>query len=134
MTPMPPACAMAIAICASVTVSMAEATMGMLSEMVRVMRERISVSAGSTSESPGLMSTSSKAKPSRGPLDGIPLLIANSASARGAGLLGAGCIEKTGRKDENLLREGHAPAHIFLSLDRPLLGWRRFLACPCTDS
>ena len=38
MTPMPPACAMAIAISASVTVSMAEAMIGMLSAMSRVMR------------------------------------------------------------------------------------------------
>ncbi len=33
MTPMPPACAMAIAIRASVTVSIAEAMIGMLSEI-----------------------------------------------------------------------------------------------------
>ena len=78
MTPMPPACAMAIAICASVTVSMAEAAIGILSPMPRVMRVRISTSEGSTSDRPGLMSTSSKAKPSRG----LFLSIANSACAR----------------------------------------------------
>ena len=60
MTPMPPACAMAIAILASVTVSMAEATIGMLSAIARVMRVRISTSDGSTSDRPGLSSTSSK--------------------------------------------------------------------------
>ena len=60
MTPMPPACAMAMAICASVTVSMAEAMIGMLTAIERVMRERISTSEGSTSDRPGLISTSSK--------------------------------------------------------------------------
>ena len=60
MTPMPPACAMAIAICASVTVSMAEATIGILRGMARVMRERISTSDGRTSDRPGFSSTSSK--------------------------------------------------------------------------
>jgi len=38
MTPIPPDCAMAIAIRASVTVSIAEAMMGMLSGMARVTR------------------------------------------------------------------------------------------------
>ena len=69
---------MAIAICASVTVSMAEAAIGILSVMPRVMRVRISTSEGSTSDRPGLMSTSSKVKPSRG----LFLSIANSACAR----------------------------------------------------
>src|SRR5947207_690797 len=46
MTPSPPACAMAIAILASVTVSMAEATIGILSEISRVMQVRISTSDG----------------------------------------------------------------------------------------
>src|SRR5262245_59191510 len=63
---MPPACAMAIAILASVTVSIAEATIGMLSAMPRVMRERISTSEGSTSERPGFSSTSSNVKASGG--------------------------------------------------------------------
>ena len=57
---MPPACAMAIAILYSVTVSMAEAMIGRLSEIERVMRVRISTSDGSTSDRPGLSSTSSK--------------------------------------------------------------------------
>ncbi len=76
---MPPACAMAIAICDSVTVSMAEATIGILTEIERVMRELISTSAGSTSDRPGLISTSSKVSASRG----LPLFfaaIANSVS------------------------------------------------------
>src|SRR6516164_11041067 len=63
---MPPACAIAIAICASVTVSIAEATIGMLSRMLGVMRDRISTSDGITSESPGFNRTSSKVYASRG--------------------------------------------------------------------
>ena len=53
MTPMPPACAMAIAISASVTVSMAEATIGMLSGISRVMRLRMSTSDGQHFGQPG---------------------------------------------------------------------------------
>ena len=88
MTPMPPACAMAIAICASVTVSMAEAMIGILSEIERVMRERISTSAGSTSDRPGLISTSSKVSASRG-LALFFAAIANSVSPEKA--IEAGC-------------------------------------------
>ena len=44
MTPTPPACAIAIAMRASVTVSIADAMIGMLSGIARVMRERMSVS------------------------------------------------------------------------------------------
>jgi hypothetical protein len=51
---------MAIAICASLTVSMAEATIGILRRILRVIRERISTSDGMTSDSPGFKSTSSK--------------------------------------------------------------------------
>ncbi len=79
MTPMPPACAMAIAICVSVTVSMAEAMIGILTGIERVTRERISTSPGSTSDRPGLIRTSSKVSPSRG----LPMFfpaIANSVS------------------------------------------------------
>ena len=54
MTPMPPACAMAIAMWASVTVSMAEAMIGMFNETLRVIRDRISTSDGITSERAGL--------------------------------------------------------------------------------
>ena len=56
---MPPACAMAIAIRASVTVSIAEAMIGMLSGMARVTWERISASEGRISDRPGFSSTSS---------------------------------------------------------------------------
>ena len=63
---MPPACAMAIAMFASVTVSMAEATIGILSRILGVMRERISTSDGRTSDRPGFNSTSSKVYASRG--------------------------------------------------------------------
>jgi hypothetical protein len=80
MTPMPPACAMAIAISVSVTVSMAEATMGMLSGMVRVMRVRMSASDGNSSDSPGLIRTSSKVSASRGGVRGFKTM-ANSSLA-----------------------------------------------------
>ena len=46
MTPMPPACAIAIASRASVTVSMAEETIGRLSRIVRVSRVPISAALG----------------------------------------------------------------------------------------
>ncbi len=50
MTAMPPCWAMAMAIGASLTVSMAAEMMGMLSGMVRVKRVRVSVADGSTWE------------------------------------------------------------------------------------
>ena len=50
MMPIPPACAMPIASRASVTVSMAEDTKGMLSAISRVSGEESSASRGSTSE------------------------------------------------------------------------------------
>ena len=49
-TPMPPAWAMAMAMPASVTVSIAAATSGMLSGISRVRRVRVSVWCGSTAE------------------------------------------------------------------------------------
>jgi hypothetical protein len=64
MTPMPPACAMAIARRASVTVSMAEEMIGMLSEMERVSRVLMSTALGMTSEWPGVSRTSSKVRAS----------------------------------------------------------------------
>ena len=57
---MPPACAMAMAIWYSVTVSIAEATIGILRLISRVIWVRTSTSEGSTSDRPGLSSTSSK--------------------------------------------------------------------------
>jgi hypothetical protein len=60
ITPMPPACAMAIASFASVTVSMAEEMTGTLSEIERVTRDETSASFGNTLEAAGLIRTSSK--------------------------------------------------------------------------
>src|SRR5262249_12266014 len=79
MTPRPPACAIAIAIRASVTVSMAEATIGILSAISRVMRVRRSVSDGMTCDNAGWIRTSSQVSASRRfPLEFTA--IANSAS------------------------------------------------------
>ena len=50
ITPIPPDCAMAIAMFASVTVSMAAEIRGICSEISRVMRVRVSVCAGRTVE------------------------------------------------------------------------------------
>ncbi len=60
MTPMPPACAMAIAMRLSVTVSIAEERIGRLSAMSLVTRVLMSTSVGNTSERAGCSSTSSK--------------------------------------------------------------------------
>ena len=59
ITPMPPAWAMAIAIGASVTVSIAADISGMLRVMVRVSRVRVSVWLGRTAEAAGFRRTSS---------------------------------------------------------------------------
>ena len=64
MTPMPPAWAIAMASRASVTVSMAEETIGMLSEIERVSRVLMSTALGMTSEWPGVSRTSSKVRAS----------------------------------------------------------------------
>ena len=58
-TPMPPTRAMAIAIRASVTVSIALETSGTASRIRRVSRLLVSTSAGTTSDAPGISSTSS---------------------------------------------------------------------------
>ncbi len=50
MVPMPPCWAMAIAMAASVTVSIADETSGMFSEIARVSRVRVSALLGSTLE------------------------------------------------------------------------------------
>jgi hypothetical protein len=60
MTPMPPACAMAIARRDSVTVSIAADRIGTLSSMSRAITVRTSVCPGITSEWPGCRRTSSK--------------------------------------------------------------------------
>jgi hypothetical protein len=59
ITPMPPYCAMAIAMLASVTVSIAADISGMPSSMVRVSRVLVSVWLGSTAEAAGFRRTSS---------------------------------------------------------------------------
>ena len=61
---MPPARAMAIAIRASVTVSIAELTSGTRSRILRVSWLAVSALAGTTSEAAGSSSTSSKVSPS----------------------------------------------------------------------
>jgi hypothetical protein len=64
MMPRPPARASAIAMRDSVTVSMAADTMGMASSIDGVRRVRVSTSVGSTADSAGTSSTSSKVRPS----------------------------------------------------------------------
>ena len=59
MNPSPPTAAMAMAMRASVTVSMAAETMGMLRWMLRVRRVDVSTDFGSTSDSAGRSRTSS---------------------------------------------------------------------------
>ena len=61
---MPPWRAMAMAIRASVTVSIAAETRGSLTEMLRDSRVEVSASLGMTSVAPGSSSTSSKVRPS----------------------------------------------------------------------
>jgi hypothetical protein len=61
---MPPACAMAMARRPSVTVSMAEETMGRLRVISRVSRVVTSTAEGMTREWPGRSSTSSKVRAS----------------------------------------------------------------------
>ena len=64
MTPMPPACAIAMASRPSVTVSIAEEMIGRLRRIERVSRVETSTAPGSTVEWPGRSSTSSNARPS----------------------------------------------------------------------
>ena len=71
-TPMPPWRAIAIAIRASVTVSIAADTSGTASEISRVSRVAVSASDGITSVSPGSSSTSSKVRPRVANLAGRP--------------------------------------------------------------
>ena len=63
-TPMPPSRASAIAARASVTVSIAAETIGIWRSIVRVRRVRVETSPGSTPDSDGTRSTSSKVSPS----------------------------------------------------------------------
>ena len=64
MTPMPPSCAMAIAVRDSVTVSIAALMSGMLRRIWRVSCVLQSASRGRKSDSAGTSSTSSKVSPS----------------------------------------------------------------------
>ena len=65
MTPRPPSCAMAMAVRASVTVSIAALSTGMFSRTRRVIGALTSVSRGRISEAAGTSRTSSKVRPSR---------------------------------------------------------------------
>src|ERR1700722_19902763 len=114
MTPTPPACAMAMAICDSVTVSIAEAIIGILSLMLRVMRERMSTSEGKTSDRLGLSSTSSKVRPSRG----LSLSI-RQLRLRPHGLRALPRGREAGWKEE-FARAGPSPYPPFLRLNGPL--------------
>ena len=69
-TPIPPARAIAIAIRASVTVSIAELTSGTLRRILRVSWLAVSAVAGTTSEAAGSRRTSSKVSPSIAILSG----------------------------------------------------------------
>ena len=62
ITPIPPSRAIAIAMAASVTVSIAAETSGMFSAIRREKRERVSVWSGSTVEAAGWSRTSSKVR------------------------------------------------------------------------
>ena len=89
MTPRPPAWAMAIAMALSVTVSMAEAMIGMFSRISRVTRVSVLADVGRTAERAGRSSTSSKVRASG---------IASSASLAMSSLrTGAtGALKRTG--------------------------------------
>ena len=64
MMPSPPCCAMAIAMCDSVTVSMAALMMGMFSRMLRVSWVCVFALAGTISERAGKSNTSSNVRAS----------------------------------------------------------------------
>ncbi len=64
MMPSPPCCAMAIAMCDSVTVSMAALMMGMFSRMLRESWVCVLALAGTTSERAGKSNTSSNVRAS----------------------------------------------------------------------
>ena len=64
ITPRPPACAMAMAVRASVTVSIAALTKGVFRRIVRVTWVETSASFGKKSDSPGKRRMSSKVRPS----------------------------------------------------------------------
>jgi hypothetical protein len=125
MTPIPPAWAMAIAILASVTVSMAEARIGMFSDMLRVTRVRMSVSDGITSDRPGRSRTSSKVSASRG----LPLEFTAITNSSSPALRARSVPSMTGKKTRSAAKAGASRAS-----RRPVLGWRRSISWPAAES
>ena len=87
MKPMPPWREMAIARRESVTVSIAAATIGIFSEILRERQVRVSACAGSTEDLPGSSSTSSNVNPS-----GIGPSIIHFSSGRSGS--GSGAVER----------------------------------------
>src|SRR6266852_5386375 len=87
MIPMPPSRATAMANRASVTVSMAALTMGMLIVMWRVNRVRVSVSAGKTEDLAGTNATSSKVSPTGKEGCSMSLLFRRRPEMRARGFL-----------------------------------------------
>ncbi len=75
MTPIPPACAMAMASRASVTVSIAEETIGRLMRIVRVSLVPMLAALGMIVLMPGLSSTSSNASPSGKPVSMLAIAV-----------------------------------------------------------
>lgn len=71
-TPTPPCRAMAMAMRASVTLSMAADSSGMLTRTLREMSVEVSTALGSTSDAPGSSSTSSYVSPSVANFSGTP--------------------------------------------------------------
>src|SRR5438105_733221 len=87
MIPIPPSRAIAMASRASVTVSMAALTMGMLIVMRRVNRVRVSVSAGKTEDFAGTNATSSKVSPTGKEGCSMSLLFRRRPEMRARGFL-----------------------------------------------
>src|ERR1700674_2876264 len=85
---------MVISMRPSVTVSMAEAMIGMFRTMLRVIREPMSTSDGSTSDRPGCSNTCARASASRG----LPLGFAGIANLLGSRDRGAEHLHRPARK------------------------------------
>ena len=104
-TPIPPARAIAMAIRASVTVSIAELTRGTRSRILRVSWLAVSAVAGTTSEAAGSSRTSSKVRPS------IAILCGSSPPVRTPGLasaldIGAASISGCDPRRSSVILEG----------------------------
>ncbi len=84
--PMPPFCAMQIAVRCSVTVSIAAEASGMESEISRVNCVETSVRAGTTSEAAGTRRTSSNVRPSRTRLSFMRLPGSRACLGSGSGV------------------------------------------------